>query len=91
MECRRAYHEKHTEKCLQCKDPVAPEKGKFCGEFYEIEGEGRVHSECYDAYQEATADRCLVCKKAVRQMEGFSGEFMVVDGGKVHKVSGRRS
>lgn len=86
MECRSAYHKKNTERCLQCNEPVAPEKGKFSGEFFELEGKGRIHSECYDAYEEATADRCLVCKKAVRQMEGFSGDFMVVEGGKVHKV-----
>lgn len=87
VECRSAYHEKHTERCLQCGEPVAPKKGKFSGEFFELEeGKGRLHSECYDAYEEANADRCLVCKKAVRRMEGFSGDFMVVEGGKVHKV-----
>ncbi|CAM9451305.1 unnamed protein product [Ectocarpus sp. 8 AP-2014] len=85
VECRSAYHQKHTEKCLQCNEPVAPEAGKFCGEFFEVEGKGRVHSECMDAYEETTADRCLVCKKAVRRMEGFSGDFMMIDGGKVHK------
>lgn len=90
MECRLAYHEKNTQRCLQCNEPVAPEKGKFSGEFFELEdGKGRIHSECYDAYEEATADRCLVCEKAVRRMEGFSGDFMVVEGGKkVHKVGG---
>lgn len=88
MECRSAYHEEHTQRCLQCNEPVAPEKGKFSGEFFELEGEekGRIHSECYDAYEEATADRCLICKKAVRRMEGFSGDFMMIEGGKVHKV-----
>lgn len=65
---------------------MAPKKGKFSGEFFELEGKGRIHSECYEAYEEATADRCLVCKKAVRRTEGFSGDFMVVEGGKVHKV-----
>lgn len=88
VECRSVYHEKNTERCLQCKEPVASEKGKFSGEFFELEGGGRIHAECYDAYEEATADRCLVCKKAVRRMEGFSGDFMVVEGGKVHKVGG---
>ncbi|CAB1111731.1 unnamed protein product [Ectocarpus sp. CCAP 1310/34] len=85
VECRSAYHQKHTEKCLQCNEPVAPEAGRFCGEFFEVEGNRRVHSECMDAYEETTAERCLVCKKAVRRMEGFSGDFMMIDGGKVHK------
>lgn len=71
---------------MHCSEPVAAEKGKFSGEFYELEGKGRVHSECYEQYEEETADRCLVCKKAIRQKEGYSGDFMMVDGGRVHKV-----
>lgn len=86
-ECRTAYHAKNTEKCLQCSEPVAPEKGKFTGEYIELEGKGRVHSECFDEYSEATAEKCLVCNEAVRKKEGFSGYFIMFDHGKVHKVS----
>lgn len=86
VECRKAYHAAHTIKCLHCSEPVAPEKGKFSGEFFEVEGGGRVHGECFEEYSEATADKCLVCKGAVRKKEGFSGDFMIVDNGKVHKV-----
>lgn len=88
-ECRRAYHAKNTEKCLQCSEPVAPEKDKFTGEYVELEDKGRVHSECFDEYSEATAEKCLVCKEAVRKKEGFSGYFIMFDHGKVHKVSDR--
>lgn len=86
VECRAAYHAANTEKCLQCSEPVAPEKGKFTGEFFEVEDRGRVHAECYEEYEEATADKCLVCKDAVRKKEGYSGDFMKFDDGKVHKV-----
>ena len=88
-ECRLAYHAEHTEKCLQCSEPVAPEKNKFSGEFMELEGKGRVHSECFDEYSEATAEKCLVCKEAVRKKEGFSGYFVKFDAGIVHKVGDR--
>lgn len=85
-ECRAAYHAKNTEKCLQCSEPVAPEKDKFTGEYIELEDKGRVHAECFDEYSEATAEKCLVCKEAVRKKEGFSGYFIMFDHGKVHKV-----
>lgn len=88
VECRSAYHAANTEKCLQCSEPVAPEKGKFTGEFFEVEDEGRVHSECYEEYAEKTADKCLVCKQAVRKKKDFCGDFCMFDGGKVHRVSG---
>ena len=63
-----------------------PEKGKFSGRYFEVDGEGCVHAECYEEYAEATADKCLVCKQAVRKKEGFSGDFTVFDDGKVHRV-----
>lgn len=86
MECRAKYHEKNTKKCLQCKAPVAPEKGKFSGEFYEVEGKGRVHSECFEEYSDATAEKCIVCKEGIRRKGRFSGDFGIFDAGKVHKV-----
>lgn len=86
VECRSAYHAAHTEKCLQCSEPVAPEKGKFSGEYYDFEDQGRVHSECYEAYADATADKCIVCKEGVRKKGRFCGEYAVFQAGKVHKV-----
>lgn len=72
---------------MKCSEPVAPEKGKLSGAFFEVEGKGRVHAECYEEYAEETADKCLVCKQAVRKKEGFSGDFMLFEAGKVHKVT----
>lgn len=89
MECRSAYHAAHTEKCLKCSEPVAPEKGKFCGEYYVVEGKGRVHSECFESYSDATAEPCIVCKEGVRKKGKFSGDFCMFDGAKCHKVRAR--
>lgn len=86
MECRAKYHEESTAKCLQCKAPVAPEKGKFSGEFYELEGEGRVHSECFEDYSDATAERCIVCTEGILKKGRFCGEFAIFEAGRVHKV-----
>lgn len=86
MECRSAYHEANTAKCLHCKAPVAPEKGKFSGEFYELEGEGRVHAECFEDYEDATAEKCIVCGEGIRKKGRFCGEFAIFSEGRVHKV-----
>lgn len=88
-ECRSAYHAAHTEKCLYCSEPVAPKKGKFSGEFFELEGKGRVHTECFESYSDATSDPCIVCKEGVRKKGRFSGDFCLFEGKKCHKVHER--
>jgi calpain len=77
-DCYQQHKERSATKCLHCNGPVCKVEGKFCGEYFDLDGGEKVHAECYNAYQDATADRCIHCNEAVL------GSYYTLDEGKCH-------
>jgi len=85
-ECNYQWECDNGIQCLHCIGPIVEVKGRFCGRYFELAGQGRVHSECYNLYKVDTAPKCFHCRGPVTKIPNkYSGVYYTEKEGKIHE------